>query len=106
MPQNRLPDNDDVRAGLETKPFLAHLEDLRWTIIRCVGALALGVVICAFTAKYILQALYVPYRETGHDPRQLINLDVVAPFSIHMEISLFGGVILSLPLLPISSASS
>ena len=40
MTQNRLPDDDDIRGGLETKPFLAHLEDLRWTIIRCAAALA------------------------------------------------------------------
>jgi len=73
MPQNRPPDDDDVRAGLETKPFLAHLEDLRWTIIRCVGALAVGVTICAFSVKYILDALYHPYRQTGHDPKQLIG---------------------------------
>jgi sec-independent protein translocase protein TatC len=99
MPQNRLPDDDDVRAGLETKPFLAHLEDLRWTIIRCAAALAVGVVICAFTAKYILDALYVPYRQAGRDPKDLFNFGVVDPFSIHMEISLFGGMILSLPLL-------
>ena len=79
MPQDHLPDDDDVRAGFETKPFLAHLEDLRWTIIRCVSALAVGVIICAFTAKYILQALYVPYRQTGHDPKDLFNFNVVDP---------------------------
>ncbi len=99
MTNNSSPDDDDVRGGLETKPFLAHLEDLRWTIIRCVGALAVGVGICAFTAKYILEALYHPYRETGQDPKKLVNIGVVDPFSIHMEISLFGGLILSLPLL-------
>jgi len=99
MPQNRPPDDDDIRSGLETKPFLAHLEDLRWTIIRCVCALAVGVCVCAFTAKYILEALYVPYRQAGRDPKDLFNFGVVDPFSIHMEISLFGGVILSLPLL-------
>jgi sec-independent protein translocase protein TatC len=99
MPQNRLPDDDDVRGGLETKPFLAHLEDLRWTIIRCLGALVIGVCICAFSAKYILDALYVPYRAAGRDPKDLFNLGVVDPFSIHMEISLFGGLILALPLL-------
>src|SRR5277367_40162 len=97
MPQNRLPDDDDVRTGLVTKAFLAHLEDLRWTIIRCVGALAVGVIVCAFSAKYILQALYVPYRAAGRDPKDLFNLGVVDPFSIHMEISLFGGVMLALP---------
>jgi sec-independent protein translocase protein TatC len=99
MPQIRPEDEDDIRDGLETKPFLAHLEDLRWTIIRCVAALAVGVIICAFSAREILRALYHPYRQTGHDPTKLINLQVVDPFSIHMEISIFGGVILSLPFL-------
>jgi len=99
MPQNRPEDEDDVRTGLETKPFLAHLEDLRWTIIRCVGALAISVTICAFTAKYILKALYYPYRMAGQDPQKLINFGVVDPFSIHMEVSVFGGLILALPLL-------
>jgi len=97
MPQNRPPDDDDVRAGLETKSFLAHLEDLRWTIIRCVGALTIGVIICAFTTKYILDFLYVPYEQTGHSRKELFNFNVIDPFSIHMEISIFGGVILSLP---------
>jgi sec-independent protein translocase protein TatC len=99
MVQNRLPGDDEPGQGAETKPFLAHLEDLRWTIIRCVGVLLVGVVFCAFTAKYILQALYNPYRQTGHDPDKLININVVDPFSIHMEISVFGGLIVSLPFL-------
>jgi len=98
MPQN-LPEEDDVRPGLETKPFLAHLEDLRWTIIRCVAALGLGVIICAFSARYLIKLLYIPYEQTGQDPQKLVNIGIVDPFSIHMEISVFGGLILSLPFL-------
>ena len=90
---------DDKSGELETKPFLHHLEDLRWTIIRCIGALVLGMTICAFSARYILQALYWPYRAAGQDPQKLFNLGVVDPFSIHMEISVFGGIILTLPAL-------
>jgi len=91
---------DEKEPALETKPFLAHLEDLRWTIIRCVVVLAIGVTICAFSARHILNALYRPLREAGHDPKEFLRtLGVVDPFSIHMEISLFGGVILSLPFL-------
>ena len=97
MPQDRPPDDDDVRTGLETNPFLGHLDDLRWTIIRCLGALVVGIIICAFSAKYILKVLYRPYRETGHDPTKLFNFGVIDPFSIHTEISLFGGVMLALP---------
>ena len=85
------------RDGLETKPFLHHLEDLRWTLFRCIAALALGAVICAFGTPYILKALYRPYIEAGRNPKDLFNLGVVDPFSIHMEISVFGGIILALP---------
>jgi sec-independent protein translocase protein TatC len=100
LPQISRPDNDDVRSRMETKPFLSHLEDLRWTIIRCISALLVGVIVCAFSARQILQLLYQPLIKTGHDPKEILrNIGVVDPFSIHMEISLFGGVILSLPLL-------
>ena len=94
-----MPRDQDAGLSLETKPFLHHLEDLRWTIIRCVAALAVGICLCAFSARYILQALYRPYIAAGRDPKSLFNLGVVDPFSIHMEISVFGGVILSLPLM-------
>lgn len=94
------PEDLDEEITLETKPFLAHLEDLRWTIVRCVAVLAAGVTLCAFAAKPILELLYRPLREAGRDPQEfLFTLGVVDPFSIHMELAIFGGVILSLPLM-------
>jgi len=96
MTQNPRPP-DDEPMDLETKPFLAHLEDLRWTIIRCVAALLVAVVGCAFGVKLILRLLYHPYRLAGGDPAKLINLDVTGPFAVHMEISLFGGILVALP---------
>jgi len=99
MTQNRPSQDDEPPVDLETKPFLAHLEDLRWTIIRCVAALAVGVTGCAFGAKYILKALYHPYLLAGQVTKNLFNFGVIDPFSIHMEISIFGGVIFALPLM-------
>lgn len=95
----RPPDEEtDEPITPETKPFLSHLEDLRWTIIRCLAALAAGVAISAFGVKQILNLLYVPLMKTGHDPKEFLRtLNVVDPFSIHMEIAIFGGLILSLP---------
>jgi sec-independent protein translocase protein TatC len=82
----------------DTKPFLAHLEDLRWTIIRSLAALAVGVGVCAFAVRPILNLLYRPLIAAGHDPKTFLRtLNVVDPFSIHMEIALFGGLILALP---------
>src|ERR1700761_7839535 len=84
-------DNEDFDVGLETKPFLAHLEDLRWTLFRCICALGVGVGVSAFGAKWLLKLLYRPLIEAGHDPKEMLRtLGVVDPFSIHMEISLFG----------------
>ena len=98
MPSNRVPDEDS--RPLDTKPFLAHLEDLRWTIIRCIVALVAGIVICAFSAPAILHALYRPLYQMGRDPKEFLRtLGVVDPFSIHMEIAVFGGLMLSLPFL-------
>jgi sec-independent protein translocase protein TatC len=99
MTQNPRRPDDEPEAELETKPFLAHLEDLRWTIIRCFVALAVGVTACAFAARLLLRALYHPYRQAGGDPDHLVNFGVVDPFSIHMEISIFGGVICALPVM-------
>ena len=98
MTQSPRPPDDDM-ADLETKPFLAHLEDLRWTLIKSGFALLMGVTACAFGAKFLLKALYHPYRQAGGDPAKLINIDVTGPFSVHMEISLFGGVLVALPVI-------
>jgi sec-independent protein translocase protein TatC len=100
MPHLRKLDEDAPPPTHDTKPFLAHLEDLRWTIIRCLAVLVVGITICAFMVRQILHALYRPLIQSGHDPKVFLRtLSVVDPFSIHMEIALFGGLILALPFL-------
>ena len=92
------PDDEDEPITPDAKPFLSHLEDLRWTIIRCLAALLVGVVICAFGVKQILNLLYRPLIAAGQEPKEFLrSLNVVDPFSIHMEIAIFGGLILALP---------
>lgn len=92
------PEELDEPITPETKPFLSHLEDLRWTIIRSLAALAVGVGICAFGVRPILNVLYVPVKKAGHDPKEFLrSLNVVDPFSIHMEIAVFGGMVVALP---------
>jgi sec-independent protein translocase protein TatC len=98
MPNIRASDEETTEITADTKPFLSHLEDLRWTVFRCLGALLVGVILCGFLTPGILQVLYEPLRATGHDPKTFLRtLDVVDPFSINMEIAVFGGLILALP---------
>jgi sec-independent protein translocase protein TatC len=53
-----LPSDDE--GGGPVKSFLEHLEDLRWTLIRCVVAALLGIVLCLSAAKYIIAFLKWP----------------------------------------------
>jgi sec-independent protein translocase protein TatC len=99
MPYTRDPDDEETPPTPDTKPFLAHLEDLRWTIFRCIGALLIGVILCGSLVRPILNLLYVPLRATGHNPKELRSINVADPLSINMEIAVFGGLILSLPFL-------
>ncbi len=46
--------------GGPVKPFLEHLEDLRWVLIKCVVAVALGMLLCLIGANYVLEVLKWP----------------------------------------------
>ncbi len=52
------PDLDE--GGGPVKTFLEHLEDLRWTIIRSVIAILLGVIVCLSAGNFIIGLLRVP----------------------------------------------
>lgn len=57
-----LPPDSDEEAGGPVKTFLEHLEDLRWTLIKCAVALALGVFAAVSASPYITKALEWPLR--------------------------------------------
>ncbi|MFN0068535.1 MAG: twin-arginine translocase subunit TatC [Limisphaerales bacterium] len=51
------PDNEE---GGPIKPFLEHLEDLRWTLIKCVAALVISMVICLVASNRLVAILTWP----------------------------------------------
>lgn len=52
--------------GGPVKPFLEHLEDLRWVLIKCVVAVALGMLLCLIGANYVLNFLKWPLEKADH----------------------------------------
>ncbi len=54
-------DPDSPRAA--NMPFLDHLEELRWRILKALAALAVGAVICFAFSDSIMQILTRPYEE-------------------------------------------
>lgn len=53
-------DPTDEEGGGPVKSFLEHLEDLRWTLIRCAIAIFLGVITCLSAGNFIIRVLTIP----------------------------------------------
>lgn len=81
-------------------PFLDHLEELRWRLIKALGALAVTVVLsfAALTQIDLIGILARPILPLLHG-HKLIFLHPTDSFSIYMTMSLTLGVILALPVI-------
>lgn len=53
------PDSEETEGG-PIKSFLEHLEDLRWTLIKVVSALLMGMIICLLGGNYLVKILTYP----------------------------------------------
>ena len=86
--------------GQGAKPFLAHLEDLRWTLIRCLVALAVGMAIAIPLTPKIMALLERPLRAvTDHPDQFLRSLDVAGAFTVSLNIAWWAGLLFSSPFL-------
>ncbi len=82
------------------KPFLDHLEDLRWTVMKMVGALAVGMIVAFSFRVEIMRVLQKPLRDI--DP-ELVNslqvLGILDPLVISLKLAFYVGIIISFPFL-------
>lgn len=83
--------------------FLEHLEEMRWTIAKCLGTFLVAcVLIGVFLPQFAHLALW-PYEYAvsgleGEDPRaNLINTSFMGVFSVILQLCVIGGLALSLP---------
>ncbi len=53
------PDPEEAEGG-PIKSFLEHLEDLRWTLLKVVSALVMGMIICLLGGNYLVKILTYP----------------------------------------------
>lgn len=53
-------DSDSEQGGGPVKSFLEHLEDLRWTLIKCVSALLVCMLVCMVASNHIVTLLTWP----------------------------------------------
>ena len=85
--------------GEDEKPFLEHLEDLRWAIVKMVVTLVIGLVLCFIFAHDILRWLQYPMIAAGLNPDILRNDKPFAAVMISIQLSFYASITLTLPIL-------
>lgn len=78
-PEPGADSDEEESGGGPVKTFLEHLEDLRWTIVKCTIAIALGVIICLSAGKQIVAIVGWPLQQakklrTDPEVRVVISL--------------------------------
>ena len=85
---------DDEDSETEKKmPFLEHLEELRWTIVRSLIAVVVASIVSYIFSKQIVGFL----RQPGPEDMKLIFLGPTEGFMIYIKVSLFSGFVCALP---------
>src|SRR6266404_3284247 len=74
-----------------------HLEELRWTVVRAVIGIIVGMIVCAVFFDQITNTVILAPTLQTKPPMKLLNTEVYGQLSVWMQIVLWGGVIVSFP---------
>jgi sec-independent protein translocase protein TatC len=84
--------------------FFEHLEELRWRIIKALIGIVIGMIICWVFMDPLMEHVFlkpVLYLNANLQPEQQpINLQNLKPFGqvfLYMQVSIIGGIVLSIP---------
>lgn len=89
----------DLSETETSKPFLEHLEDLRWTIVKMAITLAVAMVVCFAFRSALVRVLQAPLRDVGSQIGTLKALGITDSIVISFHLAFYAGIVLSFPLL-------
>jgi sec-independent protein translocase protein TatC len=91
---------EEEPSGSVLKPFLDHLEDLRWMLIKMIAALGTAMFFSFFYARELLGVIILPLRRVTERPEEfLYTLEVTGGFTLAMKLAMYCGLVLSCPFL-------
>ena len=86
--------------GDVVKPFLEHMEDLRWVIIKIVITMIVAMGTAFFFVTDLMDLLRVPLREVAPElEKKLIVIGITDSLMITIHLAFFAGIVLALPFL-------
>ena len=79
-----------------SKPFLEHLEDLRWTIVRIAVTLSITMILCFAFRGRLVQILQTPLRAVSSQVGELRALGITDSITVSFHLAFYAGIVLSL----------
>lgn len=82
-----------------SKPFLEHLEDLRWTVVKMAIAVFTAMIVCFLFRQTLVRVMQAPLH--GVDPQvgALKALGITDSIVISFHLAFYAGIVVSFPLL-------
>ncbi len=82
-----------------SKPFLEHLEDLRWTVVKMAGVLMVAMFLCFAFRQQLVMVMQRPLSEVGGQVGALRALGITDSITISFHLAFYAGIVLSFPIL-------
>src|SRR5205814_5649613 len=89
----------DLPESETSKPFLEHLEDLRWTIVKVAITLGAAMIVCFAFRATLVRVLQAPLHDVGSQIGTLKALGITDSIVISFHLAFYAGIVLSFPIL-------
>jgi sec-independent protein translocase protein TatC len=89
----------EVSEGETSKPFLEHLEDLRWTVVKMAIALFVAMILCFAFRTTLVQVMQAPLQALGPEAGTLRALGITDSITISLHLAFYAGIVICFPLL-------
>ncbi len=82
-----------------SKPFLEHLEDLRWMVVKMSITLVLAMIICFGFRSTLVRVMQAPLHDVETQVGSLKALGITDSIVISFHLAFYAGIVLCFPLL-------
>src|SRR6202045_1977462 len=82
-----------------SKPFLEHLEDLRWTVVKMAITLVLAMLVCFAFRSILVRVMQAPLHDVDPQVGALKALGITDSIVISFHLAFYAGIVVSFPLL-------
>src|SRR3954453_1006543 len=89
----------EVPESESSKPFLEHLEDLRWTIVKMALTLGVTMIVCFAFRGTLVRVLQAPLNAVDPQVSTLRALGITDSITVSFHLAFYAGIVISFPLL-------